>query len=135
MQTHSIELEHLYSHPIEDVWEAISNEEAISKWFIQADFQPQIGYYYTFTHEKTVVNGTVLDAKPPELLVYTWIVSDVETTVSWMLEKMESGTRLTLRHTGIEKYGDSAIQMFNSFNGGWQHCITELETYLAPQHA
>lgn len=135
METQTIELEHLYAHPIHTVWEAISNQEAISKWFIQADFQPEVGYAYTFTHESTVIKGRVLEAHPPSSLVYSWIVAGVETTVSWQLKEAEGGTRLTLLHTGIEQYGDSAVKMFGSFNEGWQHCITELASFLEPQHA
>lgn len=128
----TIKLSHFYSHSPEEVWKALSDEKAISKWFIQADFQPLVGYVYTFTHETTTITGEVLVANPPERLSYTWIVSGtaVSTVVTWDLQEKDGGTELTITHSGIEKYGDSAINMFNSFKQGWGHCISELETYL-----
>ena len=134
MDQHKIELEHFYPHPVSNVWDAISKQEAISTWFIQADFQAEEGYGYTFTHEQTTITGTVLKASPPSELTYTWVVGGVETTVSWMLSAQENGTLLKLIHTGIEKYGESAAVMFGNFEGGWNNCIAELESYLIPQN-
>jgi hypothetical protein len=38
-----------------------------------------------------------------------------------------------LTHSGISNYtGETAIEMFNSFNGGWDNCIHELTDYLKP---
>ncbi|GJM35879.1 MAG: hypothetical protein DHS20C18_48800 [Saprospiraceae bacterium] len=128
--------QHLFKHPIGKVWEAISVAEAISSWFIQADFKTEIGYKYTFIHEQTKITGEVLKANPVYELVYTWIVSgtDVVTTVSWHLEENTDGTLLTLEHSGISNYpGDTAIVMFNNFKGGWDTCINELEQFLTVQ--
>ncbi len=92
---------------------------------------------YTFTsppNEKgcTVISGEVKNASP-YLLVYTWVVSDtkIETTVKWELESTKEGTKLTLEHSGISNYaGETAIAMFESFNGGWDNCISGLTSYL-----
>jgi uncharacterized protein YndB with AHSA1/START domain len=127
-----IRLEHRYRHPISVVWEAISDEKAISEWFIKANFKAEVGYAYTFTHESTVITGTVKSVEPPRRLVYTWIVGDpsVETTVSWALAEDGDGTLLVLEHSGISDYGDSAPNFYRNFEGGWQHCASELERYL-----
>jgi len=125
------------SHSIDKVWSAITKAEEISNWFIQADFKAEAGYQYTFTaspNEKgcTVISGEVKQSNP-YTLVYTWVVGDtnVETTVKWELEPTESGTKLYLEHSGISKYaGDTAVAMFESFNGGWDNCITGLTSYL-----
>ncbi|MFD2725088.1 SRPBCC family protein [Hyunsoonleella rubra] len=132
-----IKKEVLFNHAIEKVWDAISKAEEISTWFIQADFKAEKGYKYTFTAEPnekgcTVISGEVKNANP-YTLVYTWIVADtkVETTVKWELETVEQGTKLTLEHSGISNYaGETAIAMFESFNGGWDNCITGLTNYL-----
>ena len=47
--TDSLKKERIFQQPIEKVWKAISRGEEISKWFIHADFKPQVGYEYTFT--------------------------------------------------------------------------------------
>ena len=125
-----------FSQSIEQVWSAISKEEEISKWFIKADFKAEKGYAYTFTaseeHNCVPITGIIKEATP-YTLIYTWIVADtnVETTVKWILNKTENGTKLYLEHSGISQYpGDSAVKMFESFNGGWTNCVNELEKYV-----
>ena len=128
-----ISKQQLFPHPISKIWKAISDGAQISSWFIQADFKPEVGYQYTFTHEKTVIKGEVITAKPVTTLVYTWRIegTEVVTTVSWKLEESGSGTLLTLEHSGISKYpGESAVMMFNNFDGGWASCISNLEKFL-----
>ncbi|MEW4925692.1 SRPBCC domain-containing protein [Algibacter sp. 2305UL17-15] len=133
----SIKKEVVFNQPIDKVWNAISRAEEISTWFIPADFKAEKGYQYTFTsppNEKgcTVISGEVKKASP-YLLIYTWIVADtkVETTVTWELSSTPEGTKLNLEHSGISKYeGETAIAMFESFNGGWNNCISGLTSYL-----
>lgn len=124
---------HQFDSPINKVWDAISIAEEISKWFIQADFVATVGYEYTFTHDQTVIFGKVLKVNPLYELVYTWIVkgTDVVTTVSWKLAEKENGTYLILEHSGISNYpSETAIIMFNNFEGGWETCIQNLNHYL-----
>ncbi|MBQ4819384.1 SRPBCC domain-containing protein [Aquimarina sp. MMG016] len=128
--------EHVFKHSIDKVWNAITKQEEISTWFIPADFKAQPGYQYTFTAPKeqncTQIKGEVKKADP-YTLVYTWVVADTdtETTVTWELEETKEGTKLYLEHSGISNYpGETAVNMFNSFNGGWDNCISELSQYL-----
>ena len=132
----AIKKEQVFNHSIDAVWNAISRAEEISSWFIKADFKAEKGYKYTFTASEAngcaKISGEVLNSDPYNL-VYTWTVenTDVETTVSWLLEPVEGGTRLYLEHSGISNYaGDTAVAMFNSFNGGWDNCMIELASYL-----
>ncbi|MEW7278113.1 SRPBCC domain-containing protein [Aquimarina sp. 2201CG1-2-11] len=137
-----IKKEHSFNHSIDTVWNAITKQEEISTWFIQADFKAEPGYKYTFTASEeqncTQITGEVKQATP-YTLIYTWIVGDtkVETTVKWELEKTASGTKLSLEHSGISNYeGETAVKMFNHFNGGWDNCVSELSEYLKqPIHA
>ena len=132
-----ISKEVLFSHPIQKVWDAISKAEEISTWFIKADFKAEEGYQYTFTSEPnekgcTTISGEIKKANP-YVLIYTWVVADtgVETTVKWELETTSEGTRLNLEHSGISNYaGETAVAMFESFNGGWDNCINGLTSYL-----
>lgn len=132
-----IKKETVLNHSIDTVWNAITKADEISTWFIPADFKAEIGYKYTFTsppNEKgcTVISGEVKKANP-YTLIYTWIVADtkVETTVKWELETTANATKLYLEHSDISNYaGDTAIAMFESFNGGWDNCISGLTSYL-----
>lgn len=125
--------EHVFKHPIGEVWKAISEAEEISTWFIKADFKAEVGYKYTFTHDSSNITGEVLQAEPVHTLIYTWVVggTDAITTVKWKLTETDNGTHLMLEHSGISNYpGETAVTMFDKFNGGWSNCITNLEKYL-----
>ena len=131
-----IKKEQLFNHSIDAVWNAISRAEEISTWFIKADFKAEKGYNYTFTASEDkgclTITGEVKQSDP-YTLVYTWIVenTDAETTVKWQLVPTKGGTKLYLKHSGISNYaGDTAIAMFDSFNGGWADCINQLSSYL-----
>ncbi len=142
-----IKKEHQYQADIAEVWKAITSADDISAWFIKADFKPEVGYNYTFTHEHvsensektcTVISGKVLEADPVHNLVYTWEVSGtgVETTVRWQLQENEQGTLVTLIHSGISNYQTQEMitKMFTNFSNGWENCITNLEKYLIEAH-
>ena len=132
-----IKKEVFFNHSIDKVWNAISKADEISIWFIKADFKAEKGYKYTFTSEPnekgcTTISGEVKSANP-YLLIYSWVVADTktETIVKWELEATQEGTKLYLEHSGILNYeGDTAVKMFESFNGGWDNCISELSSYL-----
>lgn len=130
-----IKKEQMFNHPIDAVWKAITDPNEISAWFLEADFKAEKGYQYIFnsTGENCVpIVGEVISANP-YTLVYTWIVKDTPgtTTVSWKLESIDGRTKLYLEHSGISNYtGETAIAMFESFNGGWDNCINGLSTYL-----
>ncbi|MFT7614388.1 MAG: hypothetical protein ACI9J3_003370 [Parvicellaceae bacterium] len=132
----SIIKEAMFNHPIETVWKAISQANEISTWFIQADFKPEKGYKYTFTASEEkgclTITGEVLEASP-YVLTYTWVVqdSDTITTVKWLLAPKDGQTSLQLEHSGISDYpGESAVAFFESFNGGWDDCVSQLSKYL-----
>ncbi len=128
--------ERVYNQPIEKIWNAISIGEEISAWFIKADFKAEKGYQYLFTasEENGCVNITgEIKKSDPYTLAYTWIVdgTTAETLVTWKLEPVEGGTKLFLEHSGISKYeGETAVKMFESFNGGWTNCMDLLDTYV-----
>ncbi|WP_298418736.1 SRPBCC domain-containing protein [uncultured Kordia sp.] len=132
----AIQKETIFQHPIDVVWNAITTAEELSTWFIKTNFKAEKGFQYTFfpVEEKgcEAITGEIKSANP-YTLVYTWEVADtnVETLVSWTLEKVAEGTKLYLKHSGISNYtGETAIAMFESFNGGWDNCITNLEAHL-----
>lgn len=133
--TDLIRKEHTYQHSIDRVWKAITDQEQIAAWFIKADFKPEKGYAYTFTHEQTTISGTVLEVNPVTHLVYTWTVSGtggVETTVTWQLSPVPEGTHVVIEHSGISNYPDEGLvtTMFNNYSKGWDNCILGLEKYL-----
>lgn len=128
--------EQMFNHSIDKVWSAISKQEEISSWFINADFRAEPGYRYTFTASEeqgcTQIKGVVKEADP-YTLIYTWVVQDTETEtiVKWALEEVNGQTKLLLEHSGISNYpGETAVTMFGHFGKGWKNCFNLLTEYL-----
>jgi uncharacterized protein YndB with AHSA1/START domain len=124
-----------FNHSIDKVWSAITKAEEISNWFIEADFKAEKGYQYTFNSSGENCSPIVGEVKSanPYILAYTWIVKGTPsvTMVTWELIATDKGTLLHLEHSGISNYaGETAVAMFESFNGGWDNCINGLTTYL-----
>ncbi|MEO0573423.1 MAG: SRPBCC domain-containing protein, partial [Bacteroidota bacterium] len=99
------------------------------------------GYHYTFFSEGencTQISGEVKEANP-YTLIYTWMVQNTKavTTVKWSLKELQGKTKLYLEHSGIAGYeGDNAVTMFNSFDKGWDNCVSGLSSFLnAEVHA
>jgi uncharacterized protein YndB with AHSA1/START domain len=75
------------------------------------------------------VSGEFLEIDRPRKLVHTWKpqwVSGPATKVTYMLEPIEGGTRVTVRHEG---FGD-AVESCRSHANGWERVFTWLATWL-----
>jgi uncharacterized protein YndB with AHSA1/START domain len=77
------------------------------------------------------VEGEVLAVEPPRRLVQTWNPSwspGPATTVEWLLEPTEKGTRLTVRHDGFS----GREQACDGHASGWQRVLGWLDGHFAP---
>ena len=78
------------------------------------------------------VHGTYLEVDPPHKLVYTWNPSwdpGPETRVEFRLERIASGTRLRLVHSGFE----GRAQSQQGHSEGWQRVLGWLNAHLTSQ--
>jgi uncharacterized protein YndB with AHSA1/START domain len=77
------------------------------------------------------VGGEFLEVDPPRRLSYTWIApwdENHSTTVTFVLEPVAGGTRLTLRHTGFAGRSASC----GAHTEGWSRVLDWLAAYAAP---
>jgi uncharacterized protein YndB with AHSA1/START domain len=75
------------------------------------------------------VHGSYLEVDPPRKLVHTWHrvgAPGTPTTVTYLLEKIDGGTRLTLHHTGFE-----SPDFRDSVSAGWEASLRRLVDMLA----
>lgn len=101
-----LHFEAVYQHPIEKVWGAITTSEALSQWLMPNDFKLSIGHEFQFRTKPApgfdgIVHCVVMEIQPPHKLVYSWQGGGVDTVLTWTLESVPGGTRLTLDHTGF----------------------------------
>ena len=77
------------------------------------------------------VEGEVLEIDPPRRLVQTWKPSwdgGALTTLTYSLEAIEGGTRVTIRHTGFV----GRPQSCDGHGQGWERVLGWLDRYLSP---
>jgi uncharacterized protein YndB with AHSA1/START domain len=80
------------------------------------------------------VEGEFREVDPPHKLVQTWRAAwdgGNETTITYRLETIAGGTRLTMRHDG---FGDR-VESCRGHGEGWERVLGWLSKYLAPAPA
>ena len=99
--------EELLPHPIENVWQALTDADAISDWLMTTtDFRARVGSRFRMKTQGLSAGGwvdaEVLELDPPRRMAWSWSVNDgaPPTTVTFELTPEDGGTRLRLRHEG-----------------------------------
>lgn len=122
-------LERIYPYPIERVWRALTDPQALGDWLMKCpDFVPEVGHKFRFTAKpqpgwRGWVDCEVLAVEPPRRLSYSWDGSAElkPTTVTWTLAPVAGGTRLRLEHTGFE--GVRAVLVSFILGAGWKKML------------
>lgn len=105
----------IFNHPIEKVWDAITNPEQLKYWFtdVEFDFKPGGQIIIKFRDEaKTVSRGKIVSIDAPNKFVWTW---EDELAV-WELEKLSANqTQLIFSYSKLPKdYAVNAPAGFHS---------------------
>jgi len=120
----AIEHEVVLAHPPQRVWRALTDPGELSIWLMPNDFKPEPGHRFVLDArpELGLVDGEVLEARPPRLLRCRWSGQFGDTVVSFELTPAGAGTRLRMEHSGWadEHAGDRA-----GFDGGWHDKLTK----------
>lgn len=128
-QDRAVRLRRCYDAPVEDVWDACTSPERISRWFlpVTGDFRP--GGRYQLEGN---AGGEILRCEPPRLLRVTWVFgeappSEVEVRLS---PGDQDDTVLELEHTMTEtplwtEFGPGAVGV------GWDMALLGLGLHLS----
>jgi uncharacterized protein YndB with AHSA1/START domain len=112
-------------HPPSEVWKALTDPGSLREW---SPFDADRDLGSTGTALLTLAGGAtevtceseIRRADPPRLLEYTWNTD----LLRWELEPIDSGTRLTLRHTLEDRTWLPKVA------AGWHICIDVAERAL-----
>ena len=126
--TRDLRFEATYPHPIDKVWRAITEPDAIARWLMENDFAPRVGHRFRFTAPPQpgwdgIVNGEVLIVEPPSRLSYSWKGGPLDTVVTISLAAAPGGTRLILEHTGFR--GPKALLVSLIMGRGWKGIVAK----------
>jgi uncharacterized protein YndB with AHSA1/START domain len=115
-----IVVEDVLPHPPELVWKSLTTGELIRRWLMPNDFEPTVGWRFTFQTKPMgswdgVVRCEVLEVIPNQKLVYSWkggsqnntaYGAPLDSIVTWTLTPVDGGTRLRLVHGGFRSPGN-----------------------------
>ena len=136
-----IKHEFSFAHPVETVWEYLTNSELMAQWLMKNDFQPIVGHEFQFrTGPIAALNFDgifyckVLEIIPLEMLSYSWNSGpgggeiNLESVVIWTLQPTEKGTEVTLVHRGFAQKEN--LDMYNGLLRGWVEKLEKINNLL-----
>lgn len=127
----TIDVDEFLPHPVEKVWEALTNADRLADWLMPNDFVPEPGHRFTLdTGPWGTTECEVLEIQPRRLVRFSWRNGPLDTEVSWRLEPEGTGTRLFLQHRGFDLDDPLQRRAFDGMRPGWR---SEILTALA-QH-
>lgn len=123
--------------PPEQVWKGLTTEEFTRQYWhktrVRGEFQPGGNIEFLNEDDSVGVCGEVLSADFPRELAYTWqftgdsvAAGDAPSRVTFKLEPLTVGTRLTVIHDQLEEGSPTATMI----TFGWPHVIAGLKTLL-----
>ena len=119
------------------VWAFLTEKDKLAQWFHPAEADLAEGKDYALLGHSTeggVVKqcwGTVEHWEPPSKLIYSFTVKPLNgamTRVTWTLEEVYGGTRLTLNHEGLAAAGDAALSLLMALDAGWDEHLGRLRS-------
>jgi uncharacterized protein YndB with AHSA1/START domain len=104
-----------YPHSLSDVWDALTEPEALAAWLMPNNFAPIAGHRFQLDSSPSlgIIEGEVLDVDPPSLLRCRWVIEGVPSEVTMRLRADGPGTLLQLEHVRITP------QARPGFDSGW----------------
>jgi uncharacterized protein YndB with AHSA1/START domain len=132
-QARTVVLRRSYDAPVEDVWDAITNPERISRWFLPVSGDLRLGGKYQLEGN---AGGEILRCEPPRLLAVSWIMGEPKegdfSEVEVRLSTGDGGrTDLHLEHAAIvdpqfwDQFGPGAVGV------GWDGGLLGLGLHLS----
>lgn len=128
-----------FAAPPARVWPFLVEMDRLGHWLYPAQADLAEGKDFTLMQGEgdaasRACWGRVLEMRPPHRLRTTFTVNaleGVETVVTYALEEIAGGTRLTLTHEGLGAAGDRALAQLMAFDDGWDRHLGRLRAALA----
>ncbi len=145
--TQDIVVDEVFPHAPEMIWKTLTTGELIGRWLQMTltGFEPVKGTHFTFQTKPAgawdgVIHCEVLEVMPNERFAYAWkggheanvgYGSRLDTVVTFILSRVESGTRLRLVHSGFVLPGNDTA--FRNMSDGWKKVVRTIDTIAAEQ--
>lgn len=133
----AIKLTTTYDHSVEDVWEALTNKDAMSEWLMPCNIEPIVGNHFQFKTKSYpgfngIVNCEVLEVVKHQKLSFSWSGGSLKNTiVTFELKPNGTKTDLYFEHSGFEGFFNKVIVNRILANGWLNKILTiQLPKYL-----
>ncbi|MGN9847230.1 SRPBCC domain-containing protein [Nonomuraea sp. H19] len=133
-QGRSLLLRRTYDAAIEDVWNACTDPDRISRWLAPIDGDLRLGGTFQL---KDNAGGEILRCEEPHLIKVTWALGDgMNTEVEVRLARGEDGgTVVELEHTSPAEIVDEMVRAYGpggviGIGGGWDLTLLGLDLFL-----
>lgn len=136
LNSQDIVVDEVFPHAPEAIWKTLTTGELIGRWLMApTGFEALKGKHFTFQTRPAgewdgIIHCQVLEVIPNERLVYVWkgghegnvgYGSRLDTVVTWILSRVENGTRLRLVHSGFDTPRNDTA--FKSMSEGWKKVV------------
>lgn len=141
----AIVVDEIFPHAPETIWKTLTSGDLMERWLGMAPsgFEPEAGNRFTYrTTPAGAWDGTirceVLEVIPNRRFVYAWrgghdgnvgYGAPLDTLVTFTLEKVESGTRLRLVHSGFVLPRNETA--YRGMSGGWSKVVARIGAVTA----
>lgn len=139
----TIERQVLLNAPREKVWDAITRAELVSRWFGSDTEIPSLNVgqeiAFGWASENYTCRAIIERVEPMSVFAYKWEHGDVNldrpiaeetlTLVTFTLEDVDGGTRLTLVETGFDSLPEG-VGSYDENSSGWTYELNELVEFL-----
>jgi uncharacterized protein YndB with AHSA1/START domain len=123
----AIECDEFLAHPPEAVWKALTEKDLMARWWVEGDIRPVVGHRFTLDMGAWGVQSCEVTAVEPErLLEYTFSEGALDSTITWRLVPEGTGTRLFLRHGGLDLDSPLGRQAYDGMGSGWRGVIAAI---------
>ena len=142
-----IVVDEVFPHAPDVVWKTLTTPELMGRWLKMAPtgFEATMGKRFTYQTTPAgewdgVIRCEVLEVIPNERLVYAWrggheanvgYGSRLETVVSFILSRVDHGTRVRLVHSGFVLPRNETA--FKNMSDGWKMVVRNIEAISAEE--
>ncbi len=122
--TFTLDFERSFSTDVDDVWEAVTTPERLSRWMAPYEGNLRLGGTWKALNSdgSLFCTGTVTECDPPHRFVTSWhAVEESPTTLTITIEPTAHGAMLRLHHEGVGSI---------YYGPGWQTYLEQLDDEL-----
>lgn len=131
-QARTVLLRKSYDAPIEDVWDACTNPDRLSRWFLKVTGDLRTGGTFDLDGN---ASGEILRCEPPRHLAVTWVYGDrpVDEVDLRLSPGADGTTVLELEHatvTTMVEWDGQQVDVLPGMGSGWDPALYALDLHL-----